>query len=67
MDHQSACINFTFIGHQDSWAKVHELVGNIRMENNLAPLSIEQIKEIYSYIPPRPLFKLIFFQRREPV
>lgn len=61
MDHQSACINFTFIGHQDSWAKVHELVGNIRMENNLAPLSIEQIKEIYSYIPPRPLFEIDFF------
>ena len=58
MDHQPAGIDFAFIGHQDSWVKVQQLVNSIRIENAQSALSIPQIKEIYPYIPSRPLFEI---------
>jgi predicted amino acid dehydrogenase len=56
MDHQPAGVNFAAIGHQDSWEKVLHFVNAIRDLKDLGNLSLQQIKDVYRYIPPRPLF-----------
>jgi fatty aldehyde-generating acyl-ACP reductase len=60
MDNQSPGIKFAFIGHQDSWEKAQKFVNNIRITGNMQELSIDKIKEVYTYIPPRVLFELSF-------
>jgi fatty aldehyde-generating acyl-ACP reductase len=60
MDNQSADIKFALVGHQDSWEKAQDFVNHIRSASNIQPLSIEKIKDVYTYIPPRVLFELCF-------
>ena len=55
MDRKLTNIDFAAIGHQDSWDKIHDFVNSIR-KNDLVPLTIEEIKDTYKYIPPRKIF-----------
>ncbi|WP_242117371.1 hypothetical protein [Aestuariivivens sediminicola] len=50
-------LDFAVIGHQDSWQNIHRLVNGMR-SNDKVSLSMENIKDIYSYIPPRSIFKM---------
>lgn len=59
MDHQSSCVKFALIGHQDSWEHVTQFVNSIRITSNSEVLPEEKIKDIYSFIPPRKLFDII--------
>jgi fatty aldehyde-generating acyl-ACP reductase len=56
MDRPSASLDFAVIGHQDSWSAIAGFINGIRCD--LASLSVEQIKDIYSFIPPRDLFRI---------
>ena len=56
MDHQSAGIKFGAIGHQENWDKVLRFVNAIRDLKAINALSLQQIKEVYGFIPSRPLF-----------
>jgi fatty aldehyde-generating acyl-ACP reductase len=59
MDHQPASIKFAIIGHQDSWENVTQFVNNIRITNDNELLSLDKIKQVYSFIPPRKLFDIV--------
>lgn len=59
MDHQPASIKFAIIGHQDSWKSVAQFVNNIRITNDNELLSLEKIKQVYGFIPPRKLFDIV--------
>lgn len=67
MDNQSAGISFALIGHQDNWEKIYELVNVSRIENGTAPLSLEKIKDVFSYIPPRDLFEINVYSSQSGV
>jgi fatty aldehyde-generating acyl-ACP reductase len=56
MDHQPARVRFGAIGHQDSWDTVERFVQVIRAQADLPTLRLEQIREVYGFIPPRALF-----------
>jgi fatty aldehyde-generating acyl-ACP reductase len=60
MDNQPSVIKFALIGHQDSWEKTQQFVNNIRFTGKMEALSIDKIKEVYTYIPPRILFETTF-------
>lgn len=55
MDRKLTSIDFAAIGHQDSWDKIDDFVSSLR-KSDLVPLSIEEIKDTYKYIPPRKIF-----------
>lgn len=55
MDRQPASLDFAFMGHQESWDHVGAFVEAIR-DPALAALSVDQIQEIYPWIPPRVTF-----------
>ena len=57
MDRTSACLDFAAIGHLDSWKNISAFVNSIRTAGQ-EKLSCDKIKNIYSYIPPRELFKV---------
>ena len=50
-------INFAVIGHQDSWQNIEYFVNALRT-NEQEKLSLEKIKNIFPFIPPRVLFKV---------
>ena len=58
MGNQSACLKFAIIGHQDNWEKIRQYIDFARGNRGSLPLSLEKIREIYSYIPPRPVFDI---------
>jgi fatty aldehyde-generating acyl-ACP reductase len=58
MDNQPARINFALIGHQDSWQSVMDFVNGLRIAKQQDALSLQKIKEIYTYIPSRGLFDI---------
>ncbi len=64
MDNQPSGIKFALIGHQDSWEKAQKFVNHIRCTGNMQDLSIDKIKEVYTYIPPRILFELAFNSKK---
>jgi len=49
-------MNFALIGHQDSWEKIIRFTDFFSHGKSKA--SLEKVKEIYSYIPPRKLFDI---------
>jgi fatty aldehyde-generating acyl-ACP reductase len=57
MDSQAPSIDFAIIGHQDSWQHITALIHNMRMPEQ-EKLSVEKIKGIFSFIPPRDIFKI---------
>jgi fatty aldehyde-generating acyl-ACP reductase len=57
MDRQAPGLDFAVIGHQDSWENIQSLINVMRTEA-LEALPVEKIKGIYSYIPPRAVFKM---------
>jgi fatty aldehyde-generating acyl-ACP reductase len=57
MDSTSASLDFAAIGHQDSWQNISAFVNSIRSADQ-EKLSCDKIKNIYSFIPSRELFKV---------
>ncbi len=57
MDSQTTSLDFAVIGHQDNWPKIQSFINSIRT-TDLEKLSIDKIKGIYGYIPPREIFKM---------
>lgn len=55
MDRKLTSIDFAAIGHQDSWDKIYDFVSSLR-KSDLIPLTLEEIKDTYKYIPPRKIF-----------
>lgn len=58
MDHQSSGVSFALIGHQDNWDKVIRFVNSLRITGKNSLLSLEKIKEVFGFIPPRKLFDI---------
>ena len=56
MDNQSPGLKFAAIGHQDNWDIVFRFVNTMSDNSAVSSLSLEQIKEVYGFIPPRSLF-----------
>jgi len=56
MDSQAPSIDFAVIGHQDSWQNITAFINSIRT-NGQGELSLEKIKNIFSFIPPRDIFR----------
>lgn len=56
MDSTTSRLDFAAIGHQDSWENITRFINGVRSVN-LEQLSPEKIKDIFSYIPPRDLFR----------
>ena len=54
MDSSSSSLDFAAIGHQDSWQNITAFINGIRTDE----LSSEKIKDIFSFIPPRDLFRV---------
>jgi fatty aldehyde-generating acyl-ACP reductase len=57
MDRTTPGLDFAVIGHQDSWQNITDFINGIRTSHE-GELTIEKIKDIYSYIPARCLFKM---------
>ncbi|MEO6132496.1 MAG: hypothetical protein ABIQ02_11655 [Saprospiraceae bacterium] len=57
MDRSSASLDFAAIGHQDNWHTITSFVNDLRV-GDLEMLSMEKIRNIFSFIPPRVLFKV---------
>ena len=57
MDGQPASLDFGLIGHQDTWSKVYDLLNTIR-KPELGSLSMEKLKDIFNWIPPRTVFQI---------
>jgi fatty aldehyde-generating acyl-ACP reductase len=50
-------IDFAVIGHQDSWQHIEMFVNGLRSDEQ-EKLSIEKLKNIFPFIPPRVLFRV---------
>ncbi|GAB2814054.1 hypothetical protein [Ferruginibacter profundus] len=57
MDSTPAGLDFAVIGHQDSWQNITAFINSIRSAE-LEELSADKIKSIFSFIPPRDLFRV---------
>lgn len=57
MDRPTPGLDFAVIGHQDSWQNITDFINSIRNAEE-GELSTEKIKDIYSFIPARSLFKM---------
>jgi fatty aldehyde-generating acyl-ACP reductase len=53
----ASSINFAAIGHQDSWESIERFVNALRAPGQEF-LSVEKLKHIFPYIPPRVLFNV---------
>lgn len=58
MDRETPRLEFAVIGHQDSWQNITDFINGIRTVDE-GELTTEKIKDIYSYIPARSLFKMM--------
>lgn len=57
MDSQTPSIDFAVIAHQDSWQNITAFINGIRIDGQ-QQLSSEKIKDIFSFIPPRDIFRI---------
>lgn len=57
MDSTAPCLDFAAIGHQDSWQHINDFINSIRTAE-MGKLPGETIKSIFSFIPPRDLFRV---------
>jgi len=58
MDCQSSRVDFAAIGHQDNWNQVVQFINAVR-DPTFSKLGIEQIQQIFEWIPPRVIFRVI--------
>ncbi|MGB8193783.1 MAG: hypothetical protein WCF67_17760, partial [Chitinophagaceae bacterium] len=56
MDREPSLLKFAAIGHQDNWDKVVRFVNTIRALGEKQELTLQQIRDVYGFIPPRTLF-----------
>ncbi len=56
MDSSSPGIDFAVVGHQDSWQNISSFINGIRDKGQ--ELSTEKIRDIFSFIPPRDVFRV---------
>jgi len=52
----TSSIDFAVIGHQDNWQNIERFINGMRTPGQ-GKLSVEKIKNIFPFIPPRVLFK----------
>ena len=57
MDSSTPSIDFAVIGHQDSWQHIAAFINGIRTHGQDA-LPDQEIKNIFSFIPPRDIFRM---------
>jgi fatty aldehyde-generating acyl-ACP reductase len=57
MDRATPGLDFAVIGHQDSWQNITDFINGIRTADD-GKLNTDKIKDIYSFIPARSLFKM---------
>ena len=57
MDSSPPRLDFAAIGHQDNWNTITSFVNEMRAGNG-EKLPTDKIKNIFSYIPPRDLFRV---------
>ena len=57
MDRPPSSLDFAVIGHQDSWQNITDSINCIRAADQES-LPLDKIKDIFSFIPPRDLFKV---------
>lgn len=57
MDSPTPCLDFAVIGHQDGWQHINDFINGIRTAE-MGRLPDETIKSIFSFIPPRDLFRV---------
>ncbi len=57
MDSTTTSLDFAVIGHQDSWDNIHGFVNGLRTSSQ-GELSLEKVKSIFPFIPPRELFRV---------
>lgn len=53
----TSSVNFAVIGHQDNWENIERFVNGVRTPEQ-GKLSVEKLKNIFPFIPPRVLFKM---------
>ena len=58
MDNQSASLKFALIGHQESWEQVMQFIEPMRSPATTNDLTLEKVKEVFTFIPPRKLFSI---------
>jgi fatty aldehyde-generating acyl-ACP reductase len=58
MGSESSGLKFALIGHQESWENVMQFIQTIRFPGNNYDLTLEKVKDIFTYIPPRKIFDI---------
>ncbi len=58
MGNESASIKFALIGHGESWENIMQYIQTMRLPGNSYDLTLEKVKDIFSYIPPRKIFDI---------
>ncbi len=58
MGDQSSSLKFALIGHQESWENVMQFIQTMRFPGNNHDLTIDKVKDIFTYIPPRKIFDI---------
>jgi len=54
---QSAAVDFALIGHLETWQGLHQVVSSLR-EPHRGPLSLDDVRELVPWIPPRTIMRL---------
>ncbi len=57
MDCSTPSLDFAAIGHPENWGTISSFINGIRNPEQ-EKLSLEKIKDIFSFIPPRDLFRV---------
>ncbi len=57
MARKTPSLDFAVIGHQDNWQNIQSFINGIR-SSDYEQLSLEKVKDIFSFIPPREIFKM---------
>ncbi len=57
MDSATSSLDFAVIGHQENWQNIELFVNGLRSPNQ-EKLSLDKIKNIFPFIPPRVLFNV---------
>ncbi len=58
MGNQSSSLKFALIGHQESWENVMQFIQTMRFPGSDYDLTLDKVKDVFSYIPPRKIFDI---------